>query len=334
MNLIFANGKSVLKIENDLFIVEDAIECITLADSFVKNKIGSGHGESKLYVGQTGRPEEFFGDFDKIDCIVLKKDFRSYLIDAKQEYEIPQQEYLKKAEMPEIYLENLGLVESLRREVNHFHIYKVSVNPPRVYINSNSEFYGLIRKLGLPNISYLSILKLKNSINNKVVYYFRMFIDYRNDLGSYISPDEERQIQEIENSNASIRERKALTNARVGQGEYREKLLLECPFCPFTMVNDERLLIASHIKPWASSNDSEKVDPKNGFILTPTYDRLFDKGFITFKDDKTLVVSPWLSPMNQKRLDIYTGKKIPALPLDDPQRLVYLAYHREHIFKS
>ena len=34
------------------------------------------------------------------------------------------------------------------------------------------------------------------------------------------------------------------------------------PYCPFTMINDERLLRASHIKPWVVSNDKEKLDPK------------------------------------------------------------------------
>ena len=98
------------------------------------------------------------------------------------------------------------------------------------------------------------------------------------------------------------------------------------------MVSDERLLVASHIKPWYASDDKEKVDPKNGFLFTPTFDRLFDRGFITFEDDKTLVVSPWISPMNQKRLGIYTGKVIDALPLDE-KRKEYLEFHREYIFK-
>ncbi len=106
-----------------------------------------------------------------------------------------------------------------------------------------------------------------------------------------------------------------------------------CPYCPFTQINDERLLIASHIKSWSKSNDKEKIDPKNGYMLTPTYDKLFDKGFITFCEDKSIVVSPWLSPMNQKRLNIYTGKIIDKLPMDE-KRIKYLQYHREHIFKS
>ena len=130
----------------------------------------------------------------------------------------------------------------------------------------------------------------------------------------------------------SKKEKERLIKARVGQGAYREKLLEECPFCPFTLVDDERLLIASHIKPWVKSTDKEKIDPKNGFMFTPTYDKLFDRGFITFADDKSLIVSPWLSSMNQERLSIYTGKLIDKLNLDE-ERKEYLKYHRENILK-
>ena len=47
---------------------------------------------------------------------------------------------------------------------------------------------------------------------------------------------------------------------REGQDEYRRKLLEECPFCPITMINEESLLIASHIKPWAVSDSIERTD--------------------------------------------------------------------------
>jgi hypothetical protein len=32
-----------------------------------------------------------------------------------------------------------------------------------------------------------------------------------------------------------------------------------CPFCPITLISDDRLLIASHIKPWVASDDFEKL---------------------------------------------------------------------------
>ncbi len=311
----------------------DAIEYITLADSFVKNKLGSGHGEAKLYVGNENKHTlDFFHDIENLDCFFCKKDFESFLVDAEQEFLNPQQEYIKKSKMPEILGFLKHKLKSFNSETLHFSLYRVPVAPPRIYMNSNSEYYDFMRSIGLPNISYLSVLKLKD-IKNKIHLYFKIFIDYKSDIVGYKSPDEENQAKEIDNKNISSKKKQTLIQARIGQGEYRTKLLDECPFCPFTMVNDERLLIASHIKPWAKSNDDEKVDPKNGFMFTPTFDKLFDKGFITFDKDKKLIVSPWLSPMNQKRLGIYTGKAINQLPLDE-KREIYLQYHREYIFKS
>jgi len=322
-----------INILNKKFEIIDAIEYITLADSFVKNKIGSGNGEAKLYVGNEGqRVSDFFRDYN-FQCFFLKSDFSKFLMDAKSEFLNPQQQYNKKSEMPTRFSSNLALLDSFAQNLLSFQIYRTDVNPPRVYIKSNSIYYDFMRAIGLPNISYLSILKIRGE-DSKVYLYFKMFIDYTTDLVNYTIPDEVIVTEAImENDQISKRTKESLIQSRVGQGDYRDKLLLECPYCPFTLVNDERLLIASHIKPWSKSDDNEKIDPKNGFMLTPTFDKLFDKGFITFNEDKTLIVSPWLSPMNQKRFGIYTGKKIDALPLDE-KRIKYLRYHKESVFKS
>ena len=328
--------ESNIKINSKQFEVVDSIQYITLADSFVKdNKIGNGHGEAKLYVGNVSsdnRIENFFNDFKNVNCFFLKKDFKSFLLDAKSEYFYPQQNYNKKDTMKQRFNILNQEVEKLSDGFLNFKLFRVDVAPPRIYVNANSEYYDFMRRLGLPNISYLSILKIKD-IKGNILFYFRVFIDYRPDIIGYIMPDEKEQEERINNSKISEVTKKNILTARVGQGEYRSKLLLECPFCPFTMVNDERLLIASHIKPWAKSNDDEKIDPKNGFILTPTYDRLFEQGFITFSNEKKIIVSPWITPMNQKRLSIYNGMKIPYLPMDS-KREEYLEYHRKNIYKE
>ena len=323
-----------VNILNINFEIIDTLEYITLADSFVKNKIGTGHGEAKLYVGnENDRTYNFFENMSNLNCFFLKKDFWNFLKDAEEEYLNPQQEYVKKDEMSN----KLKILKqeciNMKGEFLTFQLSRrVDVAPPRVYVNSESKFYDFMREVALPNISYLSVLKLKYK-KEKIYYYFKIFIDYRPDIVGYKTSEEMKQEKHIKELSISDKQKEKLLNSRDGQGIYREKLLEECQFCPFTLVNDERLLIASHIKPWVKSNDKEKVDPKNGFIFTPTYDKLFDRGFITFESDKTLRVSPWLSPMNQKRLGIYTGMLIEKLNLDDI-REEYLKYHRENIFKS
>ena len=118
-----------------------------------------------------------------------------------------------------------------------------------------------------------------------------------------------------------------------GQRRFCEKLLEECPYCPFTKISDERLLVASHIKPFAVSEESEAFDPKNGFTLSPLYDSLFDQGFISFDEKKCLMVSNWLSPNNQERCRIKRGAFVSMLPLDE-KREHYLQYHRQYVFKG
>lgn len=322
-----------IRIGNQTYEVLDALNNITMADSFVKNKIGGGHGEAKLYVGNEGqRYNEFFDDLSR-ECFFMKEDFEKYLFDAKAEFYNPQQEYIRKNQMNNIYAGLLSRVATYPNGVLKFNLQRVDVAPPRVYLKSNSEYYDLIRALGLPNISYVSILKIKSKQGN-IFYYFKLFIDYKSDIVKYDSPLAVEQEEKIkEDAALSDKRKETLIRARQGQGEYRRKLIEDCQYCPFTFVNDERLLIASHIKPWVVSDEREKVDYKNGFALTPTYDRLFDQGFITFKDDKVLIVSPWISPMNQKRLRIYDGLEITKLQLDN-ERCEYLKYHRENIYKG
>ena len=124
-----------------------------------------------------------------------------------------------------------------------------------------------------------------------------------------------------------------IRKAREGQGKYREQLLEQCRFCPFTMIADERLLIASHIKPWAASEDSEKVDPYNGYMLSPLYDKLFDRGFITFTENRRVILSDFISPFTWKQINIKNDTFIKALPMDE-KRISYLKFHHESVFKG
>lgn len=325
-----------MRINGKDYEIIDTLEYITLADSFIReNKIGLGHGEARLYVGNHKKSLfNFFENFEKNNCMFCKKDFELFLEDARSEYLKPQQDYIRKKDMEERFDSYLLEIKEIKEVVLNFEIEKyMEDDKKRIYICVNSTYWEIMRKIALPNISYLSVLKLKDEKEN-ITYYFRIFIDYRFDIVGYKMPEEKEQEEKIEkNEEISQKTKETIIRARIGQGKYREDLLDECPYCPFTLVNDERLLIASHIKPWTKSDNVEKIDPKNGFMFTPTYDKLFDRGFITFDDDKRVIVSPWLSPMNQKRLNIYTGLVISKLPLDE-KRKEYLKYHRENVFKS
>jgi len=96
------------------------------------------------------------------------------------------------------------------------------------------------------------------------------------------------------------------------------------------------LLIAGHIKPWAKSDDSEKLDPKNGLVFTPTYDRLFNNGLISFTEQCALIISPLLSRETSTRLHIHPNMEldIPMHGQSNKPRQEYMEYHREFILRK
>lgn len=320
-------------IEGDAYLIIDTKEKMTVADSFVKrsNKIMTGNGEAKFYVGNENEDvRNFFGDYGFNDrCFILKKDLEQYLKDSEAEYKTPQQPYRNKDLMPSLWEQRVAAIKELP-EILWFQLSEqTQIAGPRIYVKSDEPAFDLIRELSLPFITYLSAIKLR-TVDNTIVFYFRLFVDY---FGDAHHPGEIKiEEEKVEAEAIPEEEKKQIQYARVGQGRYRKALLSECPFCPITLVSDDRLLIASHIKPWVASPDAEKTDPKNGFMFTPTYDFLFDRGFITFTDDKRMLVSPWLSKMTCSKLNIADDKKYNLLPVEG--RELYLEYHRKNVFKA
>ena len=320
-----------IQILNREFKVLDTKEKITIADSFVvrQNKIGGGNGEAKLYVGNENQEiRGFFGNNGfAIPCFLLKKDLLKYLEETKAEYINPEQPYINKEILPNLWNERKAKINALPEKIEFEVVEQTQIAGPRIYVKSDDLAYKLIRELSLPNITYISVVKLLNS-NGKLEYYFRLFADYFGDVEHpYTLEKEQEEIDQIVDKTEKI----IMTRARIGQGKYREELLRLCPFCPITLVSDDRLLIASHIKPWAKSNDIEKIDPLNGFMLTPTFDFMFDRGFLSFTDDKKSILSPFLSKMTYSKLGISDDKIFSHLQTDGREN--YLEYHRTEILK-
>lgn len=314
---------------------------ITIPDCFVlnKNKIGTGNGEAKLYFGSKTSMRSFFGEAGfSAKCFLLKQDLISYMETIKAEYLNPSYDYRGKSLFAVLWEERYKKVMSLD-DVIYFHVQdQEQIDGPRGYINSSDEGYYLIRELSLPLVSYISAMRVE-AVDGSFCYYLKLFVDFE-----AIETKKNGPLVFNYGKNAgSLNDKKAAydasgkktnkDNGRIGQEKYRNALLEECPFCPITMINDERLLVASHIKPWAVSNEKERVDPKNGFILSPLYDRLFDQGFITFTDDKYVLVSQWLTPKNAQRIGLKNNSYIQQLPIDDA-RMVYLEYHRKCVFRG
>lgn len=121
-----------------------------------------------------------------------------------------------------------------------------------------------------------------------------------------------------------------LVRARRGQGRFRLNVLAVEKSCRLTRVDLEPFLVASHIKPWAVSNDDERLDGYNGLMLAPHVDRLFDKGWISFTDDGEVLAANANAVMALKAWSLI-DPSTPPRPFTAKQR-VYLAYHREYVF--
>ena len=105
-------------------------------------------------------------------------------------------------------------------------------------------------------------------------------------------------------------EREAVINARIGQGIFREQLIKKYGGrCIVTGIDDRRILLASHIRPWAVSSNEQRLSSENGLLLSPLYDKLFDVGLITFSDDGQIVCSKELENKNIDLLKIDRNKK-------------------------
>ena len=137
-------------------------------------------------------------------------------------------------------------------------------------------------------------------------------------------------LKEIMDKPVDATTKKALFDARVGQGRFRDRVLQRWGSrCCVTGSTTTEAIRASHIKPWRDSADRERLDANNGLPLLATLDELFDKGLITFSSEGDLLVSQQLDA-NEKVLLGLDERKL----LRPPGRRTaeYLTYHRISIF--
>lgn len=116
---------------------------------------------------------------------------------------------------------------------------------------------------------------------------------------------------------------------RLGQGKYRQGVIAIWRKCAVTELDRVDLLVASHIKPWRDATNAERIDPNNGLLLSPTLDQLFDRGYISFRDNGDIIVSPLLDRRDMKKLEIDETMKLYKV---EDACLPYLNFHREAVF--
>jgi hypothetical protein len=121
--------------------------------------------------------------------------------------------------------------------------------------------------------------------------------------------------------------RKALIEARIGQGAFRGRMMeIWSGRCAITGCGVKRALIASHALAWKDSAPHERLDEYNGLLLTASIDRLFDSGLIGFDDDGRLLLKPDLDVDELAHLGLNEGSRLRFVR---DNHKPYLAEHRK-----
>ena len=139
-------------------------------------------------------------------------------------------------------------------------------------------------------------------------------------------------INAIENDKSlSETERLSIVKSRIGQGTFRNDLFSKYDGrCIVTGIDISQLLIASHIKPWAVSDNNERISSDNGLLLSATFDKLFDCGLISFKENGDMIVSSFINTYNRKLIGI--NQSVNVNLKSTPSKLLNLEYHRDVLF--
>ncbi len=109
---------------------------------------------------------------------------------------------------------------------------------------------------------------------------------------------------------------------------FKERLKREYgSHCWLCGIENETLLVASHIQDAALSNIYEKADNNNGLLLCAQHDKLFDSGLISF-DFQTgkIMISKLLSDSDRKLTNIDAHMKLDDQLMNDGRKR-YLMWH-------
>ena len=357
------NNFQKIKIEGQEYYIVDSIQNLRAEDSFIhrknKLKLFKGSGEARKYIGSyTGNSGEKLKSFfeyenwgdTKVDnkrtypiiqenCFFSKSNLLQYLYDARVEYHSQEQVYNN--DISKNFEKNIQKINEIQKDKIEFSIYDVSdfrdnKKGNRGYIRSDSKIWKLWRELILPKISYLSILKLLPIENQSStpIYYFRILLDYQ--FRSIVHPQLSLSSTEIISKEKKEKVVKK-TISREGASKYRKQVIEHMMQCPFTKISDDRLLIASHIKPYSicmkEDKPREATDYLNGLALSPTYDKLFDQGYITFSDKGELLCGTQLSAYTWEKLNIDPNAKN-VMRIYPENREKYLDFHRQNVFQD
>ena len=191
---------------------------------------------------------------------------------------------------------------------------------PSYEIPKNSIEFEAIKLL----IFSLDIYKERNHVGNN------MYSSALNHYGNYLKETGLNDSDIFQKDLSFTVEAEKLVKVRLSQNKFRKSLFDIHQKCAITGFENSQFLIASHIKPWSQSESVEKIDPYNGLLLTPNFDRLFDRGLISFSQQGDILTSYRLSVSDKLFFQIPERVCIKF----DFNHQKYLDFHRDMIFEK
>lgn len=193
--------------------------------------------------------------------------------------------------------------------------------------DANLKQKGIV---GLTNASKLDAV-IWNEFNDN---WDKLTFEYENIVATFEDKEDKK-----ESIIPQGKERMAIVKQRVNQSFFRNAVLSSYNnSCCITGLSTSQMLVASHIKPWSDSDDSEKTNPTNGLCLNGLHDRAFDKGFLTVDEKYIIHISNSITDVVngetvERYFKFYNNKKI-IMPDRFLPNIKYLQYHNDMIYES
>lgn len=250
----------------------------------------------------------------RTNTLVLISD-RTKLYEDKSENGIYHYTGMGQVGNQELKSQNMTLAESRKNDISvHF----FEVMKPKQY-----TYRGEVELVAAPYIDQQK--DINGLMRNVWVFPLKKISDADN---SWVQEIEEFEAELNRDTIITHTEIEQIVKARIGQSNFKKKLInreCKCALCGVTGIG---LLIASHIKPWSKSTNEERLDVDNGLLLCPNHDSLFDKGLISFDANGRLKISSQLEENSIIFMNVNPSMKI---TMNDNMKL-YMSEHLNYIF--
>ena len=218
---------------------------------------------------------------------------------------------------------------------------------PQQYVTLYKQIMVVARDLGLDEVllpDFLHVLDMRTTEDILSEPY-----DLPKSTGLLLAESqlELRVLEETFGFGELLTEKLVERKIRLAQHRFAQEVLhncgrtcVFCGFAPHTLPERSGLLRASHIKPWAASNQRERVDVHNGLAACPMHDAAFDQGYLTvdgtYEIRKALMLQESIA--HDYRVGMFFDDALSMKLILPPDAKMpareYLEYHQDNCFRG